>query len=432
VLSKAWILGAIAALSSADPADRAAIRIHVPDEGVLPPLADRAEPLPGTRAVTVSPDGTRIALLSWTRPVGRAARSVLHIVDAGLSEPVAVEVGALVRDALLAADGSAVWAVAHEAAKRGPGRTELLRIEIDTQRARPILLLPASARSLAFWPRAGALLVACSDEIRTLRLPELTSGPLYALPGVNLSLAALGGARILVGREDAVLLVDLDDRPARDAMPVRASVAMPSPVVALAAAPDGRTALAGLSDGRVLRVEIDAALELRVASAGTGLVATRATPVSVASFPQEEVPAPAQPPPDPPPGRPPVQVDPPRQESAIASPVEERPEDPQPAPPAVEPTAGAVLHGRVTGPAASAVVSVVVLGPDSVVREARRVAPGPDGRFRVGDLAPGRYRVVVDAGGSRVLVTRPPFHVVDVREEEPAPLVADFEVLQSH
>jgi hypothetical protein len=89
-----------------------------------------------------------------------------------------------------------------------------------------------------------------------------------------------------------------------------------------------------------------------------------------------------------------------------------------------------VLQGRLSGPGARAVVAVVVLGPDNVLREAARVVPDGDGLFAVDPLPPGRYRVVVDGGGGRVLVTRPPFHVVEVGAQGVSPAVADFEVLR--
>jgi hypothetical protein len=59
---------------------------------------------------------------------------------------------------------------------------------------------------------------------------------------------------------------------------------------------------------------------------------------------------------------------------------------------------------------------VVLLGPNNLLREAARVVPEPDGSWRASGLAPGRYRIQLDGGGGRVLVSEPSFAVVDVGE----------------
>ena len=46
-------------------------------------------------------------------------------------------------------------------------------------------------------------------------------------------------------------------------------------------------------------------------------------------------------------------------------------------------------------------------------------------------LEPGRYRVLLDGGGSRVLVTEPRFRMVDVDRDAP-PETADFNVVRSY
>jgi hypothetical protein len=80
------------------------------------------------------------------------------------------------------------------------------------------------------------------------------------------------------------------------------------------------------------------------------------------------------------------------------------------------------LSGKISGPAASQVVAVVLFGPNHVLHEATRVAPGPDGSWSVETLAPGRYRVVLDGGGHKVLVVEPSFLTIDV--EPGSPVVA--------
>ena len=83
--------------------------------------------------------------------------------------------------------------------------------------------------------------------------------------------------------------------------------------------------------------------------------------------------------------------------------------------PAVEPNATTGnLRGTLSGPAASAVVFVVLFGPNSVLHEAARVKPDASGAFSFEGLAPGRYRIVPDGGGGKALVSEPPFAAVEV------------------
>jgi hypothetical protein len=72
------------------------------------------------------------------------------------------------------------------------------------------------------------------------------------------------------------------------------------------------------------------------------------------------------------------------------------------------------VQGRIEGPAAGRVESVVLFGPDNILREAARVRPASGGRWHVDDLSPGRYRVQLDGGGGAVLVTEPRFLLLTV------------------
>ena len=62
-------------------------------------------------------------------------------------------------------------------------------------------------------------------------------------------------------------------------------------------------------------------------------------------------------------------------------------------------------------------MAVVLRGPNNILHEAQRVKPKSDGTWRASGLQPGRYRVQLDGGGDSVLVTDPPFLVVDVEED---------------
>jgi hypothetical protein len=75
------------------------------------------------------------------------------------------------------------------------------------------------------------------------------------------------------------------------------------------------------------------------------------------------------------------------------------------------------LRGAIKEHDPSAVVAVVILGPNNMLHEAARVVPGPDGSWSVSGLAAGKYRVQLDGGGRRVLVTDPPFLLIDVEAE---------------
>ncbi len=77
------------------------------------------------------------------------------------------------------------------------------------------------------------------------------------------------------------------------------------------------------------------------------------------------------------------------------------------------------VHGRIVGPAAGEVRFVVLSGPNNVLREAARVAPDADGSWIAGPLEPGTYRVVLDAGGTRLLVSDPAFITVIVLRDGP-------------
>jgi hypothetical protein len=107
----------------------------------------------------------------------------------------------------------------------------------------------------------------------------------------------------------------------------------------------------------------------------------------------------------------------------MAEPAESAPTgEPGPAPPQV--------RGRITGPALAEVVAVVLHGPDDVLREAGRVRPAADGAWEIDGLAPGLYRVHLDGGGARVLITEPRFLILRIEAGRPA-TAPDLRVLRS-
>jgi hypothetical protein len=90
---------------------------------------------------------------------------------------------------------------------------------------------------------------------------------------------------------------------------------------------------------------------------------------------------------------------------------------PPPEPPPL-PDEGGSAWGSLTGARRDAIVWVVLYGPDNVLNEALRIRPDTNGSWKAEGLAPGRYRVVPDAGPDRIAVVRPAFQVLTVRESE--------------
>ncbi|MCZ6697112.1 MAG: hypothetical protein O7A63_11300 [Acidobacteria bacterium] len=73
-----------------------------------------------------------------------------------------------------------------------------------------------------------------------------------------------------------------------------------------------------------------------------------------------------------------------------------------------------ILQGTIAGEA-GLVGAIVIYGPGSIIREAARVRPGKDGRWKAALTEPGRYRVVPIGAGAGALQTHPHFHTVEVK-----------------
>jgi len=356
-----------------------------------------------------------------------------------------------VRDQLFVDD--VLYGILHRPAKRHEGDTSLVSIDLAERKVRREMRLPPSARGIESWDGGRLLLVPSRNEIRTITLPLLRSGPLYRVPGENLSVAVVGGTRILIGQDAALLLVDLADPQERDSMPIRERLATPAPVVSLAVTGDGAGGLAGLADGRVVALTL---APLALDDVGSGLVVSRQAPTRPIPSPPPVTPpvvelpppAPEQPAPEPPAPEPPAPEPPAPEQSTPELPVPEQPvpEPPAPEPPGERPEPVAVPHldpaeeqdeeqegvqlrGRIDGPGATQVVAVVALGPDNLLREAARVAPDDDGHWVLRGLEPGRYRIQLDGGGTRVLITQPPFRHVKLGDA--GTIVVDFRVVRA-
>jgi hypothetical protein len=204
-------------------------------------------------------------------------------------------------------------------------------------------------------------------------------------------------------------------------MPLREQVVTPAPVLSLALSPDGHQGLAQLLNGRTFEVHFSP-LRLGESSAPAATfvddVPANPTPDPDATAAQEMAPK-AQPTAMPQAESPATTTAPPaprKPPAAVQKPVDSTDRAVQ-------------LRGKIIGAATDQVSWIVLYGPNNILREARRVAPN-DGNWAADGLVPGRYRVQMDGGGGRVLVTRPRYLLIEIREGEP--LVApDCEILSA-
>jgi hypothetical protein len=234
------------------------------------------------------------------------------------------------------------------------------------------------------------LLIPARNEIRTITLPSLRSGPLYRVLGENLAVVASGGSRVLVGQDAAVLVVDLSDPQGREGLPVRQRIATPAPVVSIDLEDGGGRAIARLADGSTVSVKLDSRPPVESRPAVTHEISPAAEPVP--TRPQKSAPT----------------------SVPLASEV--------PVGAAREPAVGsdeqqAQVRGTVHNAAPDLVIRVVFLGSD--------------GRWEISGLPVGRYRVQLDAGGARALITEPPFRTLEIGDAPGAAQRADFRVART-
>jgi len=375
-------------------------------------------------AVAVGPDG-RNAAAAYPDPA-KPQRSIVRIYATYRDEPLVVEFATVVRSIVFSPDGLEVYVASYRPAKKRLGESHLTAVDVEAGKSRTIMRIPPRTSSMDYLPAHDSLILATLDEVRTIRVAGMRSGPLYRIPGPNLALTALAGSTaVLIGQERELLLVDLEDPPGEEAMPVREHLPVPAPVATLAALPDGSGAFALLSDGSLYRVSFDP-LAIEPSGSALALVALGkqedSTTIDMAPLP---IPAP------------PLA----EAQTTAAEPVplaQERAVEEDSPDTAIEPTVVAAsegteepapsssppwgagdapqLWGRLTGEAVEEVQEIILLGPNSIVREARRVRP-EDGTFwRADDLEPGRYQIQLSAGGQKVLVNEPRVAMVEITE----------------
>jgi hypothetical protein len=387
--------------------------------------------------LTISADGTRAA--TATLVPGKKPRTSVALYSTSAPSPRRFEIAGVVRDLLYMPEGESVLGIQYRKAKRREGDAQLLRFEPDQPKPRRLVRLPATARDLDFWWERDVLLISCSNEVRSLLMPHLLSGPLYTIPGENLAVASIpGSSMIVLGREDGLILVDLEDPHGLEEMPVRESVALNQPAIALSASPDGSYVMARLADDSVYEWRIDSLptppppvepeSEVVQAEEPEVPIEPPAAEPEPEVVPEEAPSPPLEPEPEVVPAEEPeVPIEPLAAEPEPEVAPEEAPSPPlEPEPeviPAEEPPPPASkeplpqLRGKIDGPAAGEVVAVVLLGPNNILREAQRTKPDSDGTWRASGLTPGRYRIQLDGGGDRFLVTDPPFLMVEIDED---------------
>ncbi len=364
---------------------------------------DTIEVPDGATIVAVTPDGLRTAF-ALPSPENRNERTVVHWSGEAPDGCRSVELPGIVRDLTYVTAESVLFALQHKPGKNSRGETHLTRIDMGTCRFKRELLMPESASGLTHWPRESSLLVASRDEVRTVRLPALRSGPLFRIPGPNRKIEVLGGSRVLVGQTESVILIDLSDPPTRESMPIRSSWIMPSPIVSIDAWGNGQVWVATEADWPIF----EPLSEFEPGQIGIPLVTVTPKPLT----PQPDEPAPATE----------VRVDKiVKRESPVPiermEPVEQIAAATPPTP-IPEPTAAKhQVFGRIQGSVADSVVAVVLSGPNNLLREAARLPLDDGGNWFVDGLAPGPYRIQLDGGGGRVVVSDPPFLILEVQGE---------------
>ncbi len=402
--------------------------------GLAPVTPESPSPTPGLVAFTetvperIDTFERRLAASSWCATPGNELAAAVILPTAGAERPMSeivlfssledapesLTVPGLVPDIALSPAGDTLYAIQVRPRPRHDPAVRLIRIEVDSLRAETSISLGLNARALALWPAENTLLVGGEDEVRSFTLPEFRSGRVYPIRGSTRSLAVDTDGLLLIGQDDAILLVDPSRSAGLEGLAPLERIAVPSAVVDLSSGGGGRLARGRLLDGTWFEVRRDP-LRIEVRGSAAGLLRV----VQASEMPQA--------------------ADEARRTGAIAVPPPTPDERLHAVPTAMltdgesilEPPAAAASHqvwGRIAGSARHAAQALALLGPDSVAREALRVTLEADGGWFASGLAPGRYRLVPVGIGGRALSCSPPFATIDVGDETRSLRAPDFEI----
>ena len=411
---RAAVAAGIALLAAGTPRT-GADPVFVPG-GDIPPALAAIGDLSRVTAIAVSPDGMRAAAAF---PAGKEDDET-RVAVAGLAEGWILDGKVLVLR--WSPSGRRLLALVEKIGRKGRRSAFLDSIDLAEPGRRPQrIVLPESARGLDVRSSGSLLVIASDGDLRTLDAETLRSGRIYALAGENRAVAFVpGGERVLVGRADGVVRVDLSAPQGREGMPVENRAETGVPIVEVAVSPSAERALARGEDGRLFEIRLE---PLEATATGT-MASALAWPGTAEPVPIEPPPLrppepvlETAPPPEPVPIEPPSLRPPEPVLETAPPPREPVPDRPPPAPVVDEPLAAlpsGQVAGRITGEGRGEAIAVRLLGPDNVLRESSRVPLNPDGTWSADGLPPGTYRVVVDGGPDRVLRCEPAFRTVRV------------------
>jgi hypothetical protein len=370
--------------------------------------------------IASSDDGKSLAVSRTA--ADKKSRSLLFISTGDGNPPVYLEMPGTIVGLAFANNSDLLYAAIRKIprSKKALPEVHLASIRLSDLKSRRLLRLPSSLQDIAWGPKGDFLVLACQNEIRTLRSPDLRSGPLFPLPGDNITLSALSQTRWIVGQPGQFVMIDFEDTPEEKSLPIRAQVSVEgSPLDARWQSEHGRLTGLMMSGELVTWAPVERKIVAQPEVKPAPVLAPEPDSVVetvVEPEPQPEpvpVPVPA-PEPDPDP-----ELEP--EPQAVPEPVVEPAPEPEPMPEPAPQTVATTepegqLTGRLEGPAAGNIEAVVFLGPDNLMREAARVRPDANGWWSVSDLAPGRYQIQLSAGSNARAVAQPPFLIVQVPE----------------